>query len=287
MTFEFWFMFPAALVISTLAMASGIGGATFFAPLFILALRLPPEVAIGTALVTELFGFGSGLLAYGRQRVIDYKLGLLMLAATIPLAILGTVLAGVIDPQILKVVLGVGLAAVAISFLHSPHEEEVAVLNEVATDFAKKSDDADCITARDGERICYRVDRKIPGMITAGIGGLFVGMISTGLGELNDYFLLRRCKVPSRVGVSTSVFVIAVTVLVASGSHVVRFVQAGPDTLLQVASIVIFTVPGVLIGGQVGPAIAKKIPDRAMELSLGILFVIIAALTIGEVVLAH
>lgn len=285
MTFEFWFMFPAALAIATLAMASGIGGATFFSPLFILALRLPPEVAIGTALITELFGFGSGLLAYGRQKVIDYKLGLLMLAATVPLAILGTVAAGLIDPQILKIVLGVGLAAVAVSFLHQPRDEEVQELNAAAIEHAEKTGAEKCITARDGEEICYSVSRKIQGMITAGVGGLFVGMISTGLGELNDYFLLRRCKVPSRVGVSTSVFVIAVTVLAASGSHVVRFAQAGPETLLQVASIVIFTVPGVLIGGQLGPAIAKKIPDRLMEIALGVLFVGIALLTIGEVVL--
>ncbi len=287
MTLEFWFMLPAAFAISTLAMASGIGGATFFAPLFILALRLPPEVAIGTALVTELFGFGSGLVAYGRQKVIDYKLGLLMIAATVPLAILGTVLAGLIDPNILKVVLGVGLAAVAISFLHAPGKEGVKELTAAAFKHAEVHGADTCIIARDGEKICYRVDRKVQGMITAGIGGLFVGLISTGLGELNDYFLLRRCKVPSRVAVSTSVFVIAVTVLAASGSHVVRFVQAGPDTLLQVASIVIFTVPGVLIGGQVGPAIASKIPERVMELSLGILFVAISLLTIAEVVLAH
>ncbi|HKJ85560.1 MAG TPA: sulfite exporter TauE/SafE family protein, partial [Spirochaetia bacterium] len=280
MTVEFWYMLPAALAISTLAMASGIGGATFFSPLFILALRLPPEVAIGTALITELFGFGSGLLAYGRQRVIDYKLGLLMITATVPLAILGTILAGVVEPEILKVILGVGLAMVAISFLHSPREEEIEQLDAIAKLTAAKQSPDDCITARDGEEICYRVDRKIQGMITAGVGGLFVGLISTGLGELNDYFLLRRCKVPSRVGVSTSVFVIAVTVLAASGSHVVRFAQSGTETLLQVASIVIFTVPGVIIGGQIGPAIAKRIPDRVMELSLGILFVIVAALTI-------
>ncbi len=286
MTLEFWYLFPAAFAIATLAMASGIGGATFFSPLFILALRLPPEVAIGTALITELFGFGSGLLAYGRQRVIDYKLGLLMLSATVPLAILGTVLAGIIDPEILKVVLGVGLAAVAISFLHAPREEDVRKLTAAAIEHAEEQGAATCLNARDGEEICYRVDRKVQGMITAGIGGLFVGLISTGLGELNDYFLLRRCKVPSRAGVATSVFVIAVTVLVASGSHVVRFVQAGPQTLLQVANLVVFTVPGVLIGGQVGPAIAGKIPERVMEISLGILFVAISLLTIAEVAFA-
>ena len=45
-----------------------IGGAVFFSPLFILVLKLEPSVAIGTALITELFGFASGLSAYWRRR---------------------------------------------------------------------------------------------------------------------------------------------------------------------------------------------------------------------------
>ena len=38
-------------------------------------------------------------------------------------------------------------------------------------------------------------------------------MISTGLGEMNGYFLLQRCKVPSRVSVATNVSVVAVAAL--------------------------------------------------------------------------
>jgi hypothetical protein len=83
-------MLPLAIVISTIATASGVGGATFFAPLFILALGIPPELAIGTALITEVFGFASGLYAYARKRLIDYRLGAALLVTTIPLALLGT-----------------------------------------------------------------------------------------------------------------------------------------------------------------------------------------------------
>ena len=31
MSFEYWFMFPVAILVATTAMASGVGGATFFA----------------------------------------------------------------------------------------------------------------------------------------------------------------------------------------------------------------------------------------------------------------
>jgi hypothetical protein len=285
MTFEFWFMLPIAFAIATLAMASGVGGATFFSPLFILALRLEPEVAIGTALITEVFGFASGLFAYIRDRVVDFKLGSLMLMATIPMALLGTYMGGIVDPNILKVVLAVGLFAVAISFLHAPDDEEVKRTNHEAAETLARTNPEACKLARDGEQICYVVKRKFEGLISGGIGGLFVGLISTGLGELNDYFLLKRCKVPSRVSVATSVFVIAVTVLAASGGHVVRFAQAGAETYNQVLSIVIFTVPAVLIGGQVGPKVAAKVPEHVMQVTLSVLFILIGVLTIGEVVL--
>lgn len=75
MSLEYWYMFPVSILIATTAMASGVGGATFFSPIFILALRLPPEVAIGIALITEVFGFASGVFAYAKKRLIDYRLG--------------------------------------------------------------------------------------------------------------------------------------------------------------------------------------------------------------------
>ena len=67
-TFEYWFMLPTAILFATIAMASGVEGATFFAPIFILGLRLSPEIAIGSGLITEVFGFASGLTAYMRKR---------------------------------------------------------------------------------------------------------------------------------------------------------------------------------------------------------------------------
>ena len=113
-------MFPISILIATTAMASGVEGATFFTPLFILALGLSPEIAIGTGLITEVFGFASGLYAYARKRLIDYKLGVALLTATIPMALLGTWVAGYVSSEFLKVILGGGLLAIAISFLRAP-----------------------------------------------------------------------------------------------------------------------------------------------------------------------
>ncbi len=285
MDLRYWFMFPISILIATIAMASGVEGATFFSPLFLLALRLPPEVAIGTALITEVFGFASGLFAYARQRLIDYRLGLSLLTVCVPMALLGTWIAGIVAPVVLMTTLGVGLFVVAASFLRAPDHSDVVRLNEaIEEDYGGEAAET-CLVTSDGEEIRYTVCNRTEGRILAGLGAMFMGMVSTGLGEMNGYFLLQRCRVPSRVSVATSVFVVAVTALTASAGHLLRFVQTGGGVLDTVLSLVIFTVPGVILGGQLGSRVASRIPQKVLERGLGVLFVLIAALTLGQVIL--
>jgi len=285
LTLEYWFMFPISILIATTAMASGVEGATFFTPLFILALGLSPEIAIGTGLITEVFGFASGLYAYARKRLIDYKLGVALLTATIPMALLGTWVAGYVPSEFLKVILGGGLLAIAISFLRAPDHEGVEGLDDAIQKEYGGEKAETCLVTREGEEICYKVCNRKQGRFFSGLGGLFIGMISTGQGELNGYFLLQRCRVPSRVAVASSVFVVAVTALVASSGHFVKFVQTGGETLSTVLSIVIFTVPGVIIGGQLGSLVSSRISQHTLERGLAILFIFVAALTLGEVII--
>ena len=109
-------------------------------------------------------------------------------------------------------------------------------------------------------------------------------MISTGLGELNGYFLLKRCRVPSRVAVATSVLVVAVTALVASGGHFIKFIQTGGETLDTVLSLVVFTIPGVLIGGQLGSVVSSRLSQKMLERSLAVLFILVAGLLMLELI---
>ena len=285
MTFEFWFMLPIAIMIATIAMASGVEGATFFTPLFILALGLSPEIAIGTGLITEVFGFASGLFAYSRKRLIDYKLGMSLLIVTIPMGLFGTLAAGYIPADILKTILGMGLLAIAVTFMRTPESKEVERLDDAIQEEYGGKNAETCLTTREGQEICYTVCNRTEGRLLAGIGGMFIGMISTGLGELNGYFLLQRCRMPSSVAVATSVFVVAITALVASTGHFIKFAQTGGETLSTVLSLVIFTVPGVIIGGQIGPLVASRISQHTLERGLAILFILVAVLMLGGVIL--
>lgn len=284
MSLDYWFMFPISIVIATTAMASGVEGATFFTPLFILALRLSPEIAIGTGLITEVFGFASGLIAYARKGLIDYRFGRTLLKVTVPLALLGAFLAGYVPSVALKVLLGLGLLAIAVAFLRAPAPSGVDRLDEdIDKEHGGESAET-TLRTRGGEEIRYKVCNRKEGRFFAGLGALSIGMISTGQGELNGYFLLQRCRMPSRVAVATSVFVVAVTALVASAGHFVKFVQSGGETLDTVLSLVIFTVPGVIIGGQLGSIVSSRISQYVLERGLAVLFILVALLTLGDVI---
>lgn len=283
MLFEFWYMFPVAILIATIAMGSGVEGATFFSPFFILVLGLDPTTAIGTGLITEVFGFSSGLFAYYKRQLIDYRMGASILAISVPAALFGTWAAHFIADDFLKAILGMGLVAVAFSFLRSPGEDTKEMLDAHAQQAPQRAER--CLITADGERICYSVFNRTEGLLAGGVGGTFIGMLSTGLGELNGYLFLQRCRIPSGVAVATSVFIVAVTALTASISHVAQFAQAGPETLATVGSLLLFTGPGVLLGGQLGPIVARRIPDRTLELVMGGLFVLIAGVLLVEVVM--
>ncbi len=275
MSFEYWYMFPIAVVVSTVSISSGVAGATFYTPIFLLWLGLPLRVAIGAALITATFGFASGLTGYVRRGLVDYRLGGRLMATSIPMAVLGVWLAARIDPTYLRVVFGMGLLAIAASFLSSgvPKAASSAGAPESRTPAASRSPDAGATNPHGAE-----------GSLFAGAGGLFLGMIAAGLGELNAFYLMKRRGLPSDVAIATSVLVVAGTVVAAASGHFIGFVYMGSETLSEVGNLVMFTIPGVVIGAQIGCVIGARAPRELIMRMLGVLFVIVAILIVYPVI---
>ena len=275
MSFQYWYMFPIAIVVSTVSISSGVAGATFYTPIFLLWLGLPLRMAIGAALITATFGFASGLAGYVRRGLIDYRLGTRLMAASIPMAVLGVWLADRIDPTYLRVVFGVGLLAIAVSFLSGGALETKpsAAAPEDETSPRQQATEAAATNPHTAE-----------GTLFAGIGGLFLGMISAGLGELNAFYLMKRRGLPSDVAIATSVLVIAGTVVAAASGHLIGFVRMGPEMLSAVGNLVMFTIPGVIIGAQIGCVIGSRAPRELIMRVLGVLFVIVATLIVYPVI---
>ena len=230
MDFTYWYLFPIGIAIATLANSAGIGGATFFSPLLLIVLGLSPEVAIGAALATEVFGFASGVVAHARARTVDWVVARRLVAVAVPAGVIGSLVGGSIPTPGLRTILGLGLVAIAVGFIrHVGHELEDASIAR-GEDITAQHEDR-TVVSRDGEVFTYKLCRHREGQLGAGVGGLFVGLISTGLGELNSYALVKRCRIPTRVTVATSVVVVAATASAASMTHLADLAAGSPDDL--------------------------------------------------------
>lgn len=287
MELDFWFMFPVAIAIATIAMSTGIGGAVFFSPIFLLVLELDPVVAIGTALVTELFGFGSGLIAYLRRRLIDYRLALQVLIFAVPAAVFGAAIGENVPDAILKSIFAVGIVFVGsqifIAWYGERHEEHRDPGTSAELSPGRRVHE---VTDRTGRVFRYNVFNKPVAAVYSTIGGAFVGMISVGIAELMEYQMVAKCRIPPPVAVATAIFIVVVTVAAASVSHVVSFVAAGPDTVEQVLSIAMFTAPGVLVGGQIGPYVQQIAPPSIMKIAISGVFIVVGLIMLASIAFA-
>ncbi len=281
MDLTYLWLFPVSILIAGIANGAGIGGATFFSPLFLIVLGLEPTVAVGAALVTEVFGFASGVIAHARAKAIDWRVVGMLTAVSVPAAIVGSLLAGIAPALLLKIILGVGLAGIAFTFVrhHDDRKEDVEIA--MGIDVVPPSISRRIVTA-DNTVYEYQLCRTSEGRTGAGIGGLLVGLISTGLGEANSYLLVKRCRVPSRIAVAVSVTTVAITALAASITHAVGFITNPAADTGTILSIIAFTIPGVIIGGQIGPALVSKVPEQRLIRSIGWLFFVVSALTLFE-----
>jgi uncharacterized membrane protein YfcA len=245
-------MFPVGICVATLALLSGIGGAALFTPLFVLIFPLlGPEyplattiAAIGAALVTQTFGFLSGFIGYYRRQMIDFPLARRFIVIAAPMALLGAVTAGRVPNRFL-----VGSYAVLVFILSGFfvfHKKRTVESTSLGT----------------GDRL-----------ITA-LGAFLTGMVSVGIGEVIVSRLTQR-GLPLAVAAATSVAVVIVTVATASVTLVAQMIQQGGINAMP-WNLVCYSIPGVLVGGQIGPLLQGRIAQRTMERSIALLFLIIA-----------
>lgn len=282
--FTYWYLLPISILIATISMSSGIGGAVFFSPLFLIALKLEPAIAIGLALITEFFGLSSGLYAYRKAKLIDYKLGVNLLMFSVPAAIVGAFMSDFFDPNILKTIFASGVIFIGWQFYASYRKEELEKLDQsIVKDFEHNYEST--LTDKDGNIYRYTICNKPMGRFFALIGGFFVGMISVGLAELQEYHLIGRCRIPTRVAVATSIFAVVITVFVASVGHIWHFASDGDTSKITlVIKVVMFTIPGVIIGGQLGPLLQKKVDPDKMKLAISIMFVLIGLFLLSTLI---
>ncbi len=289
------FMLPVCIVIATIAVASGISGAALLSPTIIIGFPLlgvpplTPAAAIGSSLFTEFAGFGSGVIGYTRRRLVDFKTVRALVIVAVPVAAAAGFLSSEIDPRVLKGAYGLLMLPLATLLWRQAREELRPGSPHPKPRYAQIRDpDPDLTRVVDAEGNVYEwhtCHRRVGRLLTAG-GAAMAGLISTGIGEIEMPQLVKRCHVPVPVAAATSIVIVAATVLGASVAHFLRLMQEGGADAIP-WSLIVYTVPGAIIGAQIGARIQGKVPPWQMERAMAILFLVIGVVFLLNVTVAQ
>ena len=292
----YWFMLPACILIASLAMLTGISGTAMLTPFLILAFpvlgvpTLTPAQAIGLALFTEFFGFLSGVIGYSRRRLIDYRTAASLVAVAVPTIIVFSLLSQSVGPTLIRAAYGVMMVLLATYLLWTApanvRRRDLKTLPEAVRKIPRSHEAPveRVIRSREGEAYRYRVCDQHRGYLITGLGAAMEGLVSVGLGELEMPNLVKRCKIPVAVSAATSVFVIAVTVVAGSVTASFALLQGGG--LVAVPwNLVLYTVPGAVVGGQLGARFQGRISSKTTERFIAILFAFVGVAFLATILL--
>ena len=298
---QYAFMLPTATLVSTACQLAGIGGAALFSPIFLLVFPLlGPQyplssagAALASALLTECFGFASGLTGYARRGLVDWEIAGRFIMISIPTALVGAFSAKYVSgsPILLQCLYATLMIGLASYLLLAPRPEEIAldVEEECVIDFDNKPRDVRFITTADGTEFSDLSPRSGSKrkLVATAAGGSLTGLLGVGIGEVILPQLVRGCCMPLPVAAGTSVAIVVTTAFTAAivqfftlaasvegnGSLMENLIAVVPWSLVQ------YTVPGVLLGGQLAPFLASRgsFSDEDIEKFAATLFAVVGA----------
>ena len=246
---DYWYVFPSAVFVAIVANASGFSGGVLFQPFFNFVLQLPLGQSIATGIATETMGMSSGAYRYHRMKQIDKK----AVTKTLPAIIVG-VFAGIFifcyAPRLLlRMIVGVVVAAIAIRQLLFVSQHRVGVY-------------------RNTNLVALGRRRW-----TSFIAGVFSACTGTGVAELHQPLFEQTGGLRTKSANATAIAVEAIA------DWTITLVNLSLGNLRF--DVLVFSVSGVLIGAQLGAAISPYVPDRLLKtifslcvLSIGLIYII-------------
>ena len=225
-----------AFFAASVANATAIGGGFLFMPLFIFIYQLAPPLALKLSIATQAFGMTSGALSWGRNYIDKHAFILASIASITGVwfaTYLWIVPSSLIKPLFAIISLGVFFALIVEMLLKgsSKHTAAKFSVNRVSVFF----------------------------VLSAFAGGLVTAWTAIGVGEVVALYLLFFYRLRLDIAIGTGVAVLAVSSIAGFIFH--TDLGGIPWDLL------LFTVPGVILGGRYGVKMAKYLESTVSQSS--------------------
>jgi uncharacterized membrane protein YfcA len=226
----------------------GLGGGILIVPLLTLGFGLPLREAVGVSLVSVIVTSSASASVYLQRHVANLRLGMTLEMFTAMGALLGGLLAFLLDERTLAGLFAALLIYVAISMVRRSSSEP----------------------ADEAGATGYRIQRAGLGYVGSIFAGVVSALLGIGGGLVKVPVMHLIMGVPLRVATATSNLMIGIT---ASASAIIYLFRGGIDPYVAGPVAV-----GVFVGASVGSRTAHRIDLRVLR----VLFVLVLAYTAFE-----
>jgi uncharacterized protein len=251
------------LLVGFLVGLTGVGGGSLMTPFLVAVMGVPAPTAVGTDLTFATITKLTGSLQHYRQRSVNLEVAMFLGFGSIPAGLLGVGtlewIKGTFDPEtvqsIMITIIALTLVLVGASLIFhnfvSARREEVPKPG-----------------VWDGKSRMSR-RRRMYTIVFGAMGGYLVGLTSIGSGSVMAVILLLLYPLAPAVIVGTDIAHAMVLSLVVGIAHMT---QGNVDFGLA-GSLLLGSVPGVLIGSRIAP----WLPGKPLKMILAVMLIFVGA----------
>lgn len=245
-----------AMLGSVLGSMLGLGGGIIIIPLFTLYLDVDPKIAVAASAVSIVTNSVVGSQKHLFNRFVNVRLAMILEITTAIGAIVGAIIAVMIDANFLRVFMGLMLLYAAFTMLRG---RKIAIAN-VPTDTPDPHGLMAQYTERDGSIVTYLPQRLNVGIPTSGAAGVISGMLGIGGGVIQVPLMNLIMKVPLRAASGTSSFMIGMT---GVASAFVYWASGTIDPRVTIPAML-----GVFLGSNLGSILTRRLDTSKLSLFL-------------------
>ena len=244
----------------------GLGGGIIYVPLLMLLFGQSPNEAVAVSLIGIVAGSVGASTVFVDKGLSNVRLGLLLEITTALGAIVGAVVATLLEDWILMVLFSIIVIYSAIRMVLNP-EKTIKPADGAEGPFAFEYTDP-----QKGEHIEYEVQNVKGGMALCTAAGMISSMTGVGGGAIKVPLMNIHMHVPMKAASSTSSYMIGITAF----SGAITYFFAGEVMLAYAACVAI----GAFVGSLVGARYARKVPAKHLRKYFSIVLFFMAALVL-------
>ncbi|UII55432.1 sulfite exporter TauE/SafE family protein [Cytobacillus spongiae] len=268
---EWFVLILIGLVAGTLGALIGLGGGIIVVPALLffgtntsLLQGITPQVAVGTSLFIMIFTGLSSTLTYMKHKTVDYKSGLIFFMGSGPGGIVGAWVNKALQMDEFQIYFG--LFMIFVSFI-------LIIRGRLKPLKLKQSGIQRTFTDAKGDSYVYGY-HPVLGIGMAFVVGFISGIFGIGGGSLMVPAMIVLFLFPPHVAVATSMFMIFLSAIVSSMTHI----SLGNVNWLYAFAL----VPGAWVGAKVGAFINSKLQSQTLVAILRVLLIVIGLQLIYE-----